>query len=148
MKSSGMQDSSFLPLKINASGVIPPIFASALLLFPITVISFGNTTNPSAFSSFVSANLAHGKFLFVLFYSLLIIFFSFFYTAVVFNSQDTADHLKKAGGFIPGVRPGNKTADYLDYVLTRITVLGAAYLTIICIIPEFIIALVHGGVTP
>jgi len=133
-------EGSNLPLKINTSGVIPPIFASALLLFPITVISFGNTTNPSAFASFVSTNLAHGKPLFVILYSALIIFFSFFYTAVVFNSKETSDYLKKAGGFIPGIRPGEQTANHLDYVLARITVLGAAYLTFICIIPEFIIA--------
>lgn len=133
-------DGSNLPLKLNTAGVIPPIFASALLLFPITIISFGNTTNPTSFSSFISANLAHGKLLFVILYSSLIVFFSFFYTAVVFNSKETADHLKKAGGFVPGVRPGEQTANHLDYVLARITVLGAAYLTFICIIPEIIIA--------
>ena len=133
-------EGSYLPLKINTAGVIPPIFASALLLFPITIISFGNTTNPTAFSSFVSTNLAHGKLLFVLLYGAFIAFFSFFYTAIVFNSQETADYLKKAGGFIPGTRPGIQTANYLDSVLTRITVLGATYLVVICIIPEIIIA--------
>ena len=139
VKMSSVEGSN-LPLKINTSGVIPPIFASALLLFPITIISFGNTTNPSAIASFVTTNLAHGKPLFVILYASMIVFFSFFYTAVVFNSEETADHLKKAGGFVPGVRPGSKTADHLDYVLTRITVLGAAYLTVVCIIPEIIIA--------
>jgi preprotein translocase subunit SecY len=133
-------EGTHLPLKINTSGVIPPIFASSLLLFPITIISFGNTTNPSAFASFVSTNLAHGKPLFIILYSALIIFFSFFYTAIVFNSEETADNLKKGGGFVAGVRPGKQTAEYLDFILTRITVLGASYLTLICIIPEIIIS--------
>jgi len=133
-------EGSHLPLKINTAGVIPPIFASSLLLFPITIISFGNTTNPSAFTTFVSSNLAHGKPLFIILYSSLIVFFSFFYTAIVFNSEETADNLKKGGGFVAGVRPGKQTADYLDFILTRITVLGAAYLSLICIIPEVIIS--------
>ncbi len=128
-------EGSQLPLKLNTSGVIPPIFASSLLLFPITIISFGNTTNPSAFSSFVSSNLAHGKPLFIIIYSVLIAFFCFFYTAIVFNAKETADQLKKAGGFIAGVRPGEQTATYLDDVLSRITVIGAIYLVVICIIP-------------
>lgn len=133
-------EGSQLPLKLNTSGVIPPIFASSLLLFPITIISFGNTTNPSAFSSFVSSNLAHGKPLFIIIYSVLIAFFCFFYTAIVFNAKETADQLKKAGGFIAGVRPGEQTATYLDDVLSRITVIGAIYLVVICIIPELVIA--------
>ena len=133
-------EGSKLPLKLNTAGVIPPIFASSLLLFPITIISFGNTGEVSGFASFVSTNLAHGKPLFILAFSILIVFFSFFYTAIVFNSKDTADHLKKAGGFIPGVRPGVQTAKHLDYLLSRITVIGATYLTFICVVPEFIIA--------
>ncbi|MFZ8864919.1 MAG: preprotein translocase subunit SecY [Rickettsiales bacterium] len=133
-------EGSQLPLKLNTSGVIPPIFASSLLLFPITIISFGNTTNPTAFSSFVSSNLAHGKPLFIIIYSVLIAFFCFFYTAIVFNAKETADQLKKAGGFIAGVRPGEQTATYLDDVLSRITVIGAIYLVVICIIPELVIA--------
>ncbi|MBT4879123.1 MAG: preprotein translocase subunit SecY, partial [Alphaproteobacteria bacterium] len=133
-------EGSHLPLKLNTSGVIPPIFASSLLLFPITIISFGNTTNPSSISSFVTANLAHGKPLFIIIYSLLIAFFCFFYTAIVFNAKETADQLKKAGGFVAGIRPGEQTANYLDDVLSKITVIGAAYLVVICIIPELVIA--------
>jgi preprotein translocase subunit SecY len=133
-------EGSHLPLKLNTSGVIPPIFASSLLLFPITIVSFGNTTNPSGFANFISANLAHGKPLFIIIYSLLIGFFCFFYTAIVFNTKETSDQLKKAGGFIAGIRPGQQTAEYLDEVLSRITVIGAIYLVVICIIPELIIA--------
>jgi len=133
-------EGSHLPLKLNTSGVIPPIFASSLLLFPITIISFGNTTNPSSFSAFVTSNLAHGKPLFIIIYSLLIAFFCFFYTAIVFNAKETADQLKKAGGFVAGIRPGEQTAKYLDDVLSKITVVGAAYLVVICIIPELVIA--------
>ena len=138
-------DRSHLPLKLNTSGVIPPIFASSLLLLPLTITSFaGNSLNTeSAMGSFViSLNnyLGHGKPAYMLLYAAGIIFFSFFYTAVVFNPEETAENLKRNGGFIPGIRPGKNTSTYLDYVLTRITVLGAAYLTIVCVIPEWIIA--------
>ncbi len=133
-------EASHLPLKINTAGVIPPIFASSLLLFPITLLSFGNSTNPSEFTLWISGNLTHGKPLFILVYTALIVFFSFFYTAIVFNSKETADNLKKAGGFIPGVRPGEQTSSHLDHILTRITVLGSTYLALVCVIPEFIIA--------
>jgi preprotein translocase subunit SecY len=137
------QQSSHLPLKINTSGVIPPIFASSLLVLPITIASF-NAQNAPEWLTEVVRLLNHGQPLYMLAYGLLIVFFAFFYTAVVFNPADTADNLKKYGGFIPGIRPGKKTAEYIDYVLTRLTVLGAAYLVGICLIPEFILAQ-YGG---
>ncbi|MBT4989546.1 MAG: preprotein translocase subunit SecY [Rickettsiales bacterium] len=133
-------DSSYLPLKLNTAGVIPPIFASSLLLFPITIVSFGQEASTSGVASFVSRYLVHGKPLFMLLYSALIMFFCFFYTALVFNSSDTADHLKKSGGFVPGVRPGTKTAEYLDNLLSRLTFVGALYMIFVCIVPEIIIA--------
>lgn len=132
--------SSHLPLKLNTAGVIPPIFASSILLFPITLISFGDATEYGVFENFVLNNLAHGKLLYILLYSLFIIFFCFFYTAVVFNTKDTSEHLKKAGGFIPGVRPGTQTAEFIDSILSRITVIGAAYLVVVCVIPEIILS--------
>ncbi len=134
-------DSSHLPLKINTSGVIPPIFASSLLLMPLTVAQFaGRGGNGPDWLLTVTAALQHGQPLYMLLYAAGIIFFSFFYTAVVFNPEETADNLKKYGGFVPGIRPGVRTAEYLDYVLTRITVIGAAYLTVICLLPEFLTA--------
>lgn len=135
-------DSSHLPLKLNTAGVIPPIFASSLLLLPLTVAQFlGNgAAGKSDWLLTVTSALQHGAPLYMLLYAAGIIFFSFFYTAVVFNPEETADNLKKQGGFIPGIRPGEKTVKYLDYVLTRITVIGAAYLTIVCLLPEFLIA--------
>ncbi len=138
-------DRSHLPLKLNTAGVIPPIFASSLLLLPLTITQFaGNSISPDTTMGqvIVSLNqyLGHGKPLYMLLYAAGIIFFSFFYTAVVFNPEETAENLKKNGGFIPGIRPGKNTANYLDYVLTRITVLGAAYITIVCVVPEFIMA--------
>ena len=131
---------SFLPLKLNTSGVIPPIFASSLLLLPTTVASFSASTGGTGVLATLSAYLAHGRPLYMLLYAGLIIFFAFFYTAIVFNPQETADNLKKHGGFIPGIRPGERTAEYIDAVLTRITVIGAAYLTVICLIPEFLVS--------
>ena len=136
---------SHLPLKINTAGVIPPIFASSLLLAPLTISQFaGTSANPdSTFgNAIVTLNLylAHGKPLYMALYAIGIIFFCFFYTAVVFNPEETADNLKKNGGFVPGIRPGKRTADYLEYVLTRITVVGAAYLTVVCVVPEYMIA--------
>ena len=138
-------DRSHLPLKINTAGVIPPIFASSLLLLPLTITQFaGNSISPdTAMGGFiVSLNqyLAHGKPLYMLLYAAGIIFFCFFYTAVVFNPEETSENLKKNGGFIPGIRPGKSTATYLDYVLTRITVIGAIYITVVCVIPEWVIA--------
>ncbi|MFN3457117.1 MAG: preprotein translocase subunit SecY [Novosphingobium sp.] len=138
-------DRSHLPLKLNTAGVIPPIFASSLLLLPLTITQFaGKSISPDTTMGqvIVSLNqyLGHGKPLYMLLYALGIIFFSFFYTAVVFNPEETAENLKKNGGFIPGIRPGKNTQTYLDYVLTRITVLGAAYITVVCVVPEFIMA--------
>jgi len=137
-------DRSHLPLKLNTAGVIPPIFASSLLLLPLTITQFaGNSmTSGTGFTIIQTLNqyLQQGQPLFLLLYGLGIVFFCFFYTAVVFNPEETAENLKKNGGFIPGIRPGKRTAEYLDYVLTRITVLGAIYLTIVCLLPEYMIA--------
>ena len=131
-------NSSHLPLKLNTAGVIPPIFASSLLLLPTTALSF--QANPPEWLRLMSQLLGHGQPLFLALYLLLIVFFCFFYTAIVFNPQETADNLRKYGGFIPGIRPGEKTAAYIDYVLTRITVIGAAYIALVCLIPELMIA--------
>ncbi|MGV8998420.1 MAG: preprotein translocase subunit SecY [Parvibaculaceae bacterium] len=132
-------DSSHLPLKLNTSGVIPPIFASSLLLLPVTVANFTKGQGPDWLNSITSL-LAHGQPLYMLFYAAGIVFFAFFYTALVFNPKDTADNLKKYGGFIPGIRPGDRTATYIDYVLTRLTVIGAAYLVVVCLLPEFLVS--------
>ena len=131
-------ENSHLPLKINPTGVIPPIFASSLLLLPITIANFSAESGPSWVGT-LSQMLGHGKPLYLALYAGLIIFFAFFYTAVVFNPEDTAENLKKHGGFVAGIRPGKNTAEYLDYVITRLTVLGAFYLTCLCILPEILI---------
>jgi preprotein translocase subunit SecY len=128
-----------LPLKLNMSGVIPPIFASSLLFLPMTVVGFSGAEGGD-FMADLSRWLSYGQPIHMALYALLIGFFAFFYTAVVFNPEDNADMLRKYGGFVPGVRPGKHTAEYLDFVLTRITVLGAAYLCLICLLPEFLIA--------
>ena len=138
-------DRSHLPLKLNTAGVIPPIFASSLLLLPLTITQFaGNSLDTeSSTGGFVTTllqYLQHGQPLYMTLYAVGIIFFCFFYTAVVFNPEETADNLKKNGGFIPGIRPGKRTEEYLDYVLTRITVIGAIYLTFVCVVPEYMIA--------
>ncbi|HWK87140.1 MAG TPA: preprotein translocase subunit SecY [Xanthobacteraceae bacterium] len=130
--------SSHLPLKLNTSGVIPPIFASSLLLVPTTVAQFSQG-GPS-WLTYITTLFGHGTLGFNVFYIGMIIFFTFFYTAVVFNPVETADNLKKHGGFIPGIRPGERTAEYIDYVLTRITVIGAAYLALVCLLPELLIS--------
>jgi preprotein translocase subunit SecY len=132
--------SSHLPLKMNTSGVIPPIFASSLLLVPATIANFQATKGAPGWLTYITSLLGHGQPLYMLVYAALIIFFSFFYTAIVFNPTDTADNLKKHGGFIPGIRPGERTAEYIDYVLTRITVIGAVYLVLVCLLPEFLIS--------
>jgi preprotein translocase subunit SecY len=132
--------SSFLPLKLNTSGVIPPIFASSLLLLPATIASFQSTADGTGFIATLTAYLGHGRPAYMFLYAALIVFFAFFYTAIVFNPTETADNLKKQGGFIPGIRPGERTADFIDQVLTRITVLGAIYLVIICLIPELLVS--------
>jgi preprotein translocase subunit SecY len=130
---------SFLPLKLNTAGVIPPIFASSLLLLPTTIASFSQASGGTGFLSVVATYLAHGRPLFMFLYAALIIFFCFFYTAIVFNPVETADNLKKHGGFMPGIRPGERTAEYLDFVLTRLTVIGAVYITLVCLLPEILI---------
>lgn len=131
--------SSHLPLKLNTAGVIPPIFASSLLLMPVTIAQFYATGGPGWLTT-VTTLLGHGQPLFVALYLALIIFFAFFYTAVVFNPVDTADNLKKHGGFIPGIRPGERTAEYIDHVLTRITAIGALYIAFVCVLPEILIS--------
>ncbi|MDO8352397.1 MAG: preprotein translocase subunit SecY [Aestuariivirga sp.] len=131
-------DSSHLPLKLNTAGVIPPIFASSLLLLPITVANFSAGQGPDWLIS-VTALLGHGQPLFLALYVMLIIFFAFFYTSIMFNPKETAENLKKYGGFVPGIRPGERTAEYIDYVLTRVTVVGALYLSLVCLLPELLI---------
>ena len=137
-------ESSHLPLKLNTSGVIPPIFASSLLLMPLTIAGFqgqaGAATGGEGILNTIGVLLGRGQPLYLLLYAALIIFFAFFYTAVVFNPTETADNLRKYGGFIPGIRPGKNTADYLDFVLTRLTMVGAGYLIVVCLIPEFLIS--------
>jgi preprotein translocase subunit SecY len=133
-------EASHLPLKINTSGVIPPIFASSLLLLPATVANFEANGQSFGWLGEITSYLAHGRPLYMALYVALICFFCFFYTAIVFNPTETADNLRKYGGFIPGIRPGKNTADYLDYVLTRLTVVGAAYLSAVCILPEILIS--------
>jgi preprotein translocase subunit SecY len=132
-------DASHLPLKLNSSGVIPPIFASSLLLLPITAAQFAQGSGPDWLKDVV-AMLGQGQPLHLAIYVALILFFAFFYTAVVFNPVETADNLRKYGGFIPGIRPGEKTAAFIDYVLTRITVVGAIYLAVVCVLPEILTA--------
>jgi len=138
---------SHLPFKLNMSGVIPPIFASSLLLFPATIASFFGQNSDSRLSEVlqnVSVSLGYGQPLHLVIYAALIIFFCFFYTALVFNARDTADNLKKSGAFIPGIRPGQQTGEYIDKVLTRLTLWGALYITLVCLLPEAMLA--RGGV--
>jgi preprotein translocase subunit SecY len=130
--------SSHLPLKLNTSGVIPPIFASSLLLVPTTVANFSQ--GGPEWLTYITTLIGHGRPLFMVLYIGLIVFFAFFYTAIVFNPVETADNLKKHGGFIPGIRPGERTAEYIDYVLTRITVIGAGYLALVCLLPELLVS--------
>ncbi|MBV9812211.1 MAG: preprotein translocase subunit SecY, partial [Acetobacteraceae bacterium] len=133
-------DATHMPLKINTSGVIPPIFASSILLIPATITGFSGGRAPSGWLAFIGNALAHGQPLYMAAYAGMIIFFSYFYTAVVFNPQETADNLKKYGGFIPGIRPGTATADYFDHILTRLTTIGALYLVVVCLLPEILIS--------
>ncbi|MDG2013817.1 MAG: preprotein translocase subunit SecY, partial [Pirellulaceae bacterium] len=132
-------ENSHLPLKLNTAGVIPPIFASSILLMPITVMSFSAGQGPEWMTT-VAAYLGRGQPVYLIVYISLVVFFAFFYTAVVFNPEETADNLKKYGGFVPGIRPGKNTAEYLDRVLTRLTVVGAGYLALICLLPELLIS--------
>ncbi len=134
-------ENSFLPLKINVSGVIPPIFASSLLLLPATAVGFlANAKLPewAQWLPMAAGQLTHGKPAFMVAYGALIIFFCFFYTSVVFNPDDTAENLRKYGGNLPGIRPGKRTAEYIDYVLTRLTLIGAVYIALVCLLPEFL----------
>ena len=131
-------ENSHLPLKLNTAGVIPPIFASSLLLMPITLANFSGDASGGALGT-ISALLGRGQPAYMALYAAGIIFFCFFYTSIVFNPNDTADNLKRYGGFIPGIRPGQRTAEYIDRVLTRLTVVGALYLTLVCLLPEFLI---------
>jgi preprotein translocase subunit SecY len=132
-------ESTHLPLKINTAGVIPPIFASSILLFPLTIANF-NSENAPDWLLTVTSYLGHGQPAYIALYIAIIMFFCFFYTSIVFNSEETADNLKKNGGFVAGIRPGVNTAQYFDYVLTRLTVIGGIYLSIICAFPEFLMA--------
>ncbi len=131
---------SHLPLKINPTGVMPPIFASAILAIPVAIVQFSSKTNQSDWVSQLAVLLTPGQWLYIVLFAFLIMFFTFFYTGIQSNPTETADNLKKQGGFIAGIRPGKNTAEYLDYVITRLTVLGAVYLTALCILPEFLIA--------
>lgn len=131
-------NTSHMPLKLNTAGVIPPIFASSLLLMPATMAGFSAQAGGPEWLNTVNAYLGHGQPLYMALYAGLIIFFCFFYTAVVFNPEETADNLKRYGGFIPGIRPGARTSEYLDFVLTRLTLVGSLYLVVICLIPEFL----------
>jgi preprotein translocase subunit SecY len=133
-------ESSHLPLKLNTAGVIPPIFASSLLLLPLTVAGFQKQGSGEGILNTIGVLLGRGQPLYLLLYSALIIFFGYFYTAVVFNPAETAENLRKYGGFIPGIRPGKNTAEHLDYVLTRLTTVGGLYLIIVCLLPEFLIS--------
>jgi preprotein translocase subunit SecY len=133
-------DSTHMPLKINTSGVIPPIFASSILLIPATISGFSGPAGATGWLGTIGNALAHGQPLYLAAYAGMIIFFSYFYTAVVFNPQETAENLKKYGGFIPGIRPGSATADYFDFILTRLTTVGAFYLCVVCLLPEILIS--------
>jgi preprotein translocase subunit SecY len=131
-------DSTHMPLKVNTSGVIPPIFASSLLLIPATIVGFSR--GGPGWLQGAAHQLSHGQPGYMILFAALIIFFSYFYTAVVFNPEETAENLKKNGGFIPGIRPGANTAKYFDTILTRLTTIGAAYLTVVCLLPEFVLS--------
>jgi preprotein translocase subunit SecY len=134
-------ESSHLPLKLNTSGVIPPIFASSLLLLPITIFGFlGTQRGSGGVTDWIMNQIGHGKPLYMVLYAVGIVFFCFFYTSIVFNPAETAENLRKYGGFIPGIRPGKATADFLDRVLTRLTVIGSAYLVVVCLLPEYLIS--------
>jgi preprotein translocase subunit SecY len=131
---------SHLPLKLNMSGVIPPIFASSIILFPATLSSwFSSSDGNTSFLSDIAASLSPGQPLYIVLYAAAIIFFCFFYTALVFNSKETADNLKKSGALIPGIRPGDQTAKFIDKILMRLTLVGAIYITLVCLLPEFMV---------
>ena len=132
--------STHLPLKLNMSGVIPPIFASSIILFPATLLQWSSSSTGSfSWLQNIATAISPGQPLYVMLYALAIVFFCFFYTAIVFDSRETADNLKRSGAFIPGIRPGEQTARYIDSVLTRLTAVGAIYITLVCLLPEFLI---------
>jgi preprotein translocase subunit SecY len=131
--------SSHLPLKLNMSGVIPPIFASSIILFPATAAGWFGSGQGMTWLKDFAATLSPGQPIYVMLYATAIIFFCFFYTALVFNSKETADNLKKSGAFVPGIRPGEQTSKYIDKILTRLTLAGAIYITVVCLLPEFLI---------
>ena len=131
--------SSHLPLKLNMSGVIPPIFASSIILFPSTIASWFGQSEGLRWLQDIATVLSPGQPIYVMLYAIAIIFFCFFYTAIVFDPKETAENLKKSGAFVPGMRPGEQTAQYLDNVLTKLTMAGAAYITFVCLLPEFLI---------
>jgi preprotein translocase subunit SecY len=130
--------SSHLPLKLNMAGVIPPIFASSIILLPATMVGWFSTGDSMAWLKNLASALSPGQPIYVLLFAVTIIFFCFFYTGLVFNSRETADNLKKSGGFIPGIRPGEQTAKYIDKILLRLTMVGAVYITLVCLLPEFL----------
>ena len=132
-------DTTYMPLKVNTAGVIPPIFASSILLIPATLIGFSNPASEPGWLAFLGQELGQGQPLYLALYAAMIIFFSYFYTAIAFNPQETADNLKRSGGFVPGRRPGANTADFFDYVLTRLTTIGAIYLVVICLLPQVLV---------
>ena len=131
--------SSFLPLKLNMAGVIPPIFASSIILFPATIAGWFSSAEGMGWLQDIATSISPGQPLYVMLYTVAIVFFCFFYTALVFNSKETADNLKKSGAFLPGIRPGEQTAAYIDKVMTRLTLIGAFYITAVCLLPEFLI---------
>jgi preprotein translocase subunit SecY len=131
--------SSHLPLKLNMSGVIPPIFASSIILFPATIAGWFGSSEGMSWLKDIGSTLSPGQPLYVMFYALAIVFFCFFYTALVFNPKETADNLKKSGAFVPGIRPGDQTARYIDKIMSRLTLSGAVYITAVCLLPEFLI---------
>ena len=133
-------ESTHMPLKINTAGVIPPIFASSILLIPATISGFSSGAAAPGWLSAIGQALGHGEPLYMLTYALMIIFFSYFYTAIVFNPEETADNLKKYGGFVPGIRPGRATAEHFDTILTRLTTIGGLYLCLVCLLPEILIS--------
>ncbi|GHT88839.1 protein translocase subunit SecY [Alphaproteobacteria bacterium] len=134
------QQGTHMPLKLNNAGVIPPIFASSILLLPMTIVSFSNNVDPNSILGTVSRLFSHGQLLYVIFFAAAVIFLSFFYTAIMFDPSETSDNLKKSGSYIPGIRPGAATSDYLDTILTRLTTIGSIYLCLICLLPEFVLS--------
>jgi preprotein translocase subunit SecY len=134
-----MNQTSFLPLKLNMSGVIPPIFASSIILLPATAVGWFATGDSLRWLKDLAALLSPGQPIYVMLYAAAIVFFCFFYTALVFNSRETADNLKKSGAFIPGIRPGDQTARHIDRILSRLTLAGAIYITLVCLLPEFLV---------